>query len=385
MGEAPSLVKIAGPAIIAAAALTIFLPDIVSWTARFRAIAIAVAVFLASLGIAFWVSAAVELVKAWKGRTLATTGAYALCRHPIFAVWIWFVLPVLALAVDSWAFLAAAVALGVGVRPGAAREERDMEREFGEAWQRYRSSTPMLVPWPRLSGRRGIRFLKGLGILACLGVVALVGYVLVSRPIVASLGTTRAERGASMPGDELLPEWKLGSTQAVTIRAPADKVWPWLAQVGYRRAGWYNLDVINRSLAPEFFVDGRRSSVVVHPELQDLRVGDELAIHPMLSLAIAGLEPGRTLVLAKGTEPQARAAPDYTAVVWTFILVPVDAETTRLVVRYRTDFAPGLVMGFFTWLFTDLGGAMLQQPAMLWGLRWRAERAWKAERAAAQG
>lgn len=384
MGEASSLVKIAGPAILAAAALTILMPDVVSWSARFRGIAVALAVLVASLGVPFWASAAVELVKAWKAGTLATTGAYGLCRHPIFAVWIWFVLPFLALAFDSWAFLAAAAALGIGVRPGAMREERDLESEFGEAWRRYRSRTPMLVPWPRLSGSRGIKSLKAIGILACLGVVAVAGYALVSRPIVASLGTTRTERGAPMPGDELLSEWKLGYTQAVTIRAPADKVWPWLAQVGYRRAGWYNLDVINRSLAPEFFIDGRRSSVVVHPELQGLRLGDELAIHPMLSLAIVGLEPGRTLVLAKGTESQARAAPDDTAVVWTFILVPVDAETTRLVVRYRTDFAPGLVMGFFTWLFTDLGGAMLQQPAMLWGLRWRAERAWKAERGTAQ-
>lgn len=181
-----------------------------------------------------------------------------------------------------------------------------------------------------------------------------------------------------MPGDELLPEWKLGYTQAVTIRAPADEVWRWLAQVGYRRAGWYNIDVINRSLAPEFFVDGRRSSVVIHPELQDLHEGDELAVHPMLLLPIVRLEPGRTIVLAKGIGGRVPREAGDMAVVWTFQLNPADDKTTRFIVRYRTDFAPGSLLRFFNWVCTDLGGAMLQQPAMLWGLRVRAERSWRS-------
>ena len=377
MGEAPSLLKVAVPAILASAALTILLPGIASWTARFRGVAVALAVFIASLGIPFWISAAVELLRAWHDRRLATTGAYALCRHPIFAVWVWFVLPCLALAFDSWAFIAAAIAIGIGVRPGASREERDLEEEFSDAWRAYRDRTRVLAPWPRFTGERGPRLLKTIAVLAALGAWAGAGYFLAGRPLVASLGTTRSERRAVMPGDELLPEWKLGYTQAVTIRAPADKVWPWLAQVGYRRAGWYNIDLINRSLAPGFFVDGRRSSVVIHPELQDLHEGDELAVHPMLSLPIVRLEPGRTIVLAEGTGGGVPRDAGDMAVVWTFRLIPVDDETTRFVVRYRTDFAPGFLMGFFNWVFTDLGGAMLQQPAMLWGLRWRAERAWR--------
>jgi len=116
---------------------------------------------------------------------------------------------------------------------------------------------------------------------------------------------------------------------------------------------------------------------VIHPELQDLHEGDELAVHPMLSLPIVRLEPGRTIVLAKGTGGGVPRDAGDMAVVWTFRLIPVDDETTRFVVRYRTDFAPGFLMGFFNWVFTDLGGAMLQQPAMLWGLRWRAERSWR--------
>lgn len=169
LGEAPSVLKAAVPAILAAAALTIFLPGIVSWTARFRGVAVALAVFIASLGIPFWISAAIELLRAWHGRRLATAGAYTLCRHPIFAVWVWFVLPCLALAFDSWAFIAAAIAIGIGVRPGAIREERDLEKEFADAWRAYRGRTRALAPWPRFAGGRGPRLLKTIAVLAALG------------------------------------------------------------------------------------------------------------------------------------------------------------------------------------------------------------------------
>jgi len=157
------------------------------------------------------------------------------------------VLPCLALAFDSWAFIAAAIAIGIGVRPGASREERDLEEEFGDVWRAYRDRTRELVPWPRFAGGRGPRFLKTIAVLAALGAWAGAGYVLAGRPLVASLGTTRPERGAVMPGDELLPEWKLGYTQAVTIRAPAGEVWPWLAQVGYRRGGTTSTSSTGRS------------------------------------------------------------------------------------------------------------------------------------------
>ena len=41
---------------------------------------------------------------------------------------------------------------------------------------------------------------------------------------------------------------KLDSTHAITIHAPAEQIWPWLAQMGYEgRAGTYSYDLFERS------------------------------------------------------------------------------------------------------------------------------------------
>ena len=46
--------------------------------------------------------------------------------------------------------------------------------------------------------------------------------------------------GSSLPGDELVADATIGWTHAITIGARPAAVWPWLAQMGCRRAGWYS-------------------------------------------------------------------------------------------------------------------------------------------------
>ena len=58
-------------------------------------------------------------------------------------------------------------------------------------------------------------------------------------------GATPAEAAAAMPGDDLLPGAQYRTTRAITVDAPPDRVWPWLVQVGYRRAGWYAGDLLD--------------------------------------------------------------------------------------------------------------------------------------------
>ena len=376
MGEAPRILLAAIPAIAVAIALTVLFPRFSSWIARYRAIAVAVAILIASLGLVFWVSATVELLRAWKAKRLATQGAFAVCRHPIFAVWIWAIMPVVALLADSWPFLVADLAIAFAAIFGANREEYQLELEFGADWREYVDRVPLLFFFPRLRGSAGIVLLKLVALAAGVGVVALAGYLAVSRPIISGLGATLAERRAAMPGDELVAAPRISYTQATTIQAPAEEVWNWLSQVGYHRAGWYNIDLINRSIVPDFFIDGRHSSVVIHPELLGIQEGDELAIHPMLSLPIVTLDYAKALVLFKGPEPGAAPGADM-AVSWTFALEPAGSNETRLIARFKSGFSGGVLPLVFNWLFIDIGGAMIQQPAMLWGMRWRAERSWR--------
>src|ERR671932_1286429 len=105
---------------------------------------------------------------------------------------------------------------------------------------------------------------KGLRILARLALtVALAAplYLAGYRPLQLHWGATDTEIAQAMPGDEIAPRPIFNATRAVTIDAPPEAVWPWLVQIGYRRAGWYsNLDSFDNAGIP--------SAERIVPELQ---------------------------------------------------------------------------------------------------------------------
>lgn len=131
------------------------------------------------------------------------------------------------------------------------------------------------------------------------------------------------ERARSLPGDQLLPSSLDSITHAITIRRSPHEVWPWLAQMGAGRAGWYSYDFVDNG--------GQHSSERVIPELQDVRVG---GIMPWLPGATEGftvlsVEPERSLVLG-GVSPEGQLL-----VTWAFLLEEQGPDVTRLIVRAR--------------------------------------------------
>lgn len=102
-------------------------------------------------------------------------------------------------------------------------------------------------------------------------------------------GATRDETAAAMPGDEVLPEARLVATRSITLDATPGEVFPWLAQMGTGRAGWYSYDLLDNL--------GRSSARRVHPEWQVRRAGDQLPAGP-ISFTASVVDPPRVLVLS---------------------------------------------------------------------------------------
>ena len=50
-----------------------------------------------------------------------------------------------------------------------------------------------------------------------------------------------------MPGDGLVPKASFTATRAITIDAPPENVWPWIVQMGYRRAGFYTYSLLDNA------------------------------------------------------------------------------------------------------------------------------------------
>jgi protein-S-isoprenylcysteine O-methyltransferase Ste14 len=98
------------------------------------------------LGVWLHESAGKAVLRAFEKRELCTGGAYAVCRHPVYASVLLFYLPALSLLLDTWLGLAVVVPGYVLVRLSVRREERYCRETFGERYVAYRRRTPALLP-----------------------------------------------------------------------------------------------------------------------------------------------------------------------------------------------------------------------------------------------
>jgi hypothetical protein len=138
-----------------------------------------------------------------------------------------------------------------------------------------------------------------------------------------SIRATTDENRQPLPGDDLIQTPVASLTNAITVQASAEAIWPWLAQMGAGRAGWYSYDAIDNG--------GRHSADRIVPELQAVEVG---YLFPWLPHAVEGFvvlacEKERFLVLGV-------PGPDGLAsVTWSFVLQSCTNGATRLIVRGR--------------------------------------------------
>jgi hypothetical protein len=188
-------------------------------------------------------------------------------------------------------------------------------------------------------------------------------YFLVVRPWQLRWGATDEERGVTLDGDDLLPNPDLVATRAITVHALADQVWPWIAQLGQGRGGFYSYDALENLVGCDIHSADR-----VVPEWQDLKVGDQVHLHPEVELGVAVVEPCRALVL-RGGVPMGAVPPPYDFT-WAFVVGEQPDGTTRLLVRerytYTQRWAPFLVEPVAVVAF-------VMSQRMLRGIRDRAE------------
>jgi hypothetical protein len=82
-----------------------------------------------------------------------------------------------------------------------------------------------------------------------LGLTSLAYYFFL-RPQMQKWGTRLGESQRLLPGDELIPKPNFQMTHAINIDAPPEALWPWLAQMGRDRTGYYGLDLFENQGIP---------------------------------------------------------------------------------------------------------------------------------------
>src|SRR5690349_17482365 len=69
-------------------------------------------------------------------------------------------------------------------------------------------------------------------------------FLTVVRPWYLRWGATDAELTMPLPGDEIIGTPASQETRAITVAAAAHRVWPWVAQLGQDRGGFYSFDLL---------------------------------------------------------------------------------------------------------------------------------------------
>lgn len=110
---------------------------------------IGVGCLLLLVGIPFCVTAMRTLHRGFSRGELFTRGVYGLCRHPIYASWIVFLVPGILLLMNSWAFAIAPAIMYSLLRFFVRDEEAWLERTFADQYREYSRRVPAVLPLPR--------------------------------------------------------------------------------------------------------------------------------------------------------------------------------------------------------------------------------------------
>lgn len=213
---------------------------------------------------------------------------------------------------------------------------------------------------------RGARGLVGMAAVAAAGAVALRVRAWIAAGEHLNLGATPDEQAAELPGDELIPDAGTVATRAIDIDAPVDYVWPWVAQLGQDRGGFYTYTLLENVVGL-----GITNADSIVAEWQHPQVGDPFRMAADLVLQVAIVDAPEAFVVRSPEDGPARPGPGFDFS-WAFVVRPrPDGHGVRLVVRERyraVDATAGPAIGVAGVVST------LMTHGMLNGIRGRAER-----------
>ena len=199
----------------------------------------------------------------------------------------------------------------------------------------------MATSWDSYKHRLGSRRAQspGVGVLAALEGAALIVTNLIATPFIGRRrlcwGTLGTEATDSLRGDELVPEPKRSYTLGITVDAPPEVVWPWIAQLGQGRGGFYTYQTLENMVGCRI-----TNATEIYPDHQHPAVGQDIYLHPTAPpMKIEIVDPPNALVLL-GSPADAGSEDGWGISTWQFVVTRGLAGGCRFLTRGRYDFSP---------------------------------------------
>jgi hypothetical protein len=145
--------------------------------------------------------------------------------------------------------------------------------------------------------------------------------------MLSSVSATAAERRARRAGDDIIPRPDVVMDRAFTVAAAPAAVWPWIVQLGKKRAGWYLPAAVER-----FLPRARRAARGINPAWLQLSTGDVIPDYggQDATFEVAAIEAPAILVY--------RSVRGRMTATWSITLLPVTVAGlghTRVYLRLR--------------------------------------------------
>ena len=202
-------------------------------------------------------------------------------------------------------------------------------------------------------------------------------YIVTTMPWM-SWDNTPEDIATTLPGDNLSPNPSWQYTHAIDIKAPADRIWPWINQIGADRGGFYSCELLENLAGCKL-----KNADRIHEEWQYKGDGTELMIlHPkMPGLKVEKVIPDLALIVHAGNFVNGVSGTsktindkDYVNMTWVFYLKKLDWNRTRLMVRWRASYYPSKENEM--WYGPKITGFMnfIMGDRMIRGIKARAER-----------
>ncbi len=200
------------------------------------------------------------------------------------------------------------------------------------------------------------------------------------KPLRDRWGLTKQDALRKLPGDDLVKNPRSVFSHGIIINAPAEFVWPWVAQMGKDRGGFYSYEALENIAGLGIY-----NSDLILQEYQHPKVGDIIPFGPENGYPLAICEPGRAMVIEncddldnKTTyDPDKELPKNYLHLSWLWYIESLDDDSTRFISRNRVTYNPTLKNRFiFRFLSEPIIFAMDRKMCL--GIKKRAEKLYRS-------
>jgi protein-S-isoprenylcysteine O-methyltransferase Ste14 len=146
VGQGAKIMMFALPAVFAAIALHLRFPDVAKIPLPSTAL-FAAGVVLIVPGVALWATAVLQLLVSFPKGKLVCTGAYGVCRNPIYSSFALFILPGISFVTGTWVYIIVSIFMVAAVIIFIGKEEEKLREVFGAEYENYLARVSRVMPF----------------------------------------------------------------------------------------------------------------------------------------------------------------------------------------------------------------------------------------------